>query len=305
MSRKRIGELLLERKVISKEQLESGLLAQKRTRQRLGITLIQQGVLTETQLAGALAVSLGLPAVDLSKVQVDWSAVHMLRARFCETHECFPFGIEGKGTPNKSLLLAMADPLNSSAIEEVEFSTGLKVSIRVATHSHVRGAILRYYHKVNEAQAAQVAPVRAPAVSPAPPPAPAPAARSTSVGAGGATVKLVPSDVREDPISGPVIIGEEVISGTHQAIARVPMTPAPAVPDPMLEKLISERMKSKGKKRGMSADVAKDLEFLFGDENDDEALEKLEKKFWVLMRIMARKGLITREEFFSELDSEE
>ncbi len=148
MSRKRIGELLLERRAITKEQLDAGLLAQKRTRQRLGITLIQQGVISEVQLAIVLGQSLGLGSVDLSKVAVDWSAVHMLRARFCENHEVFPFGIEGKGTPQKKLLVAMSDPLNQNAIQEIEFTTGLPPSIRVATHTHVREAILRYYHKV-------------------------------------------------------------------------------------------------------------------------------------------------------------
>lgn len=261
MSRKRIGELLLERKVITQEQLESGLLAQKRTRQRLGITLIQQGVLSESQLAGALAVSLGLPAVDLSKVQVDWSAVHMLRARFCENHEVFPFGIDGKGTTTKRIVLAMSDPLNQAALDEVEFTTGLKPAPCVATHSQVREAILRYYHKVTASAAS-----------------PAPGGRP-----GAATVRLIPSPVEDDE---PVVMGEEIISIHNQLPpdVQVPAQPAPA-------------------KKRLDATVSKDLDFLFGIKGEED-VETMERRFWALLRVLQKKGLLTREEFIAELGEE-
>jgi hypothetical protein len=216
MTRKRIGELLLERNVLTKAQLEAGLVAQKRTRQRLGITLIQQGVLTEAQLAGALAASLGVPAVDLGKVQVDWSAVHMLRARFCENHEVFPFGIDGKGTTSKRLVVAMADPLNQAALDEIGFTTGLDVSPCVATHSQVREAILRYYHKVTGSAAVLL---------------------PSSGSPGGATVRLIPSPVDDDE---PVVMGEEIISAHNQLPPEVPTPEKAASPkrklDPALAK---------------------------------------------------------------------
>ena len=244
MARKRIGELLLERGAISKEQLDSGLLAQKRTRQRLGVTLIQQGVLTEIQLAQVLAQSLSLATVDLSQVQVDWSAVHMLRTRFCETHELFPFAIEGKGTASKRLLVAMSDPLNQPATEEIEFTTGLPVSAYVSTHSQVRAAILRYYHKASPSEAAAKA---KPVAAPAPP-------------------------VEDE---APVLMGEEIVAEPSGA-----------------------------KKKHDS--VAKDLDFLFGAARPDEESEseKMERRFWALLRIMQRKGLLTRDEFLAELERE-
>lgn len=250
MARKRIGELLLERGAITKDQLESGLGAQKRTRQRLGVTLIQQGVLSEISLAQVLAQSLSLATVDLSQVQVDWSAVHMLRTRFCETHELFPFAIDGKGTPHKRLLVAMSDPLNQPATDEIEFTTGLQVTAYVSTHSQVRAAILRYYHKASPAEAA---------------------ARARPV-------VVAPAPVEED--DAPMIMGEEIVSAHN-------VMPEPAAP----------------KKKGDS--VTKDLDFLFGERADDESeVEKLERRFWALLRIMQRKGLISRDEFLAELDRE-
>jgi hypothetical protein len=241
MSPKRIGELLLERGAISQEQLEAGLAAQKRTRQRLGVTLIQQGVLTEVQLAQVLAQSLSLATVDLAQVQVDWSAVHMLRSRFCEAHELFPFAIDGKGTASKRLLVALSDPLNHAAIEEIEFTTGLSVGSYVTSHSQVRQAILTYYHKKP----------------------------GTPVSRGD---------------EAPMIVGEEIIS------VLTPM-PAPA----------AAPAAAAAKKK--ADPVARDLDFLFGQRPDEESdTEKVERKFWALLRIMQRKGLITRDEFLAELE---
>jgi predicted HTH domain antitoxin len=256
MSRKRIGELLLERKLISEEQLEAGLIAQKRTRQRLGITLIQQGLLTEAQLADVLATSLGLPSVDLSKVQVDWSAVHMLRARFCENHEVFPFAIDGRGTATKRLLVAMSDPLNQPALDEVEFTTGLQAAPCVATHSQVREAILRYYHKVA-------------------------ASASTPTPGAGATMRLISSSPdAEDP----VVVGEEILSLGNQIPADVKVPTKPA---------------TRRKKR--EVEMSKDLEFLFGLKGDADDVESMERRFWALLRLLQKKGLVTREEFLNEL----
>jgi hypothetical protein len=249
MTRKRIGELLVERKAITARQLEAGLKAQQHTRQRLGATLVQQGLISEVLLAQVLAESLALSTVDLAQMQVDWSAVLMLRARFCETHELFPFAIDGKGTAHKRLLVAMSDPLNRPAIDEIEFTTGLPVLPYVSTHSQVREAILRFYHKASPDEAA----ARARRVTVTPP--------------------------EDDP---PLVVGEEIVSVPN------PM-PAPASPG--------------GHRR--SDAVARDLDFLFGARRDDESdVEKLERRFWALLRVLQRKGVLTRDEFLSELERE-
>ncbi len=244
MGRKRIGELLVERGAISARQLEAGLSAQQRTRQRLGVTLVQQGLISEVLLAQVLAQSLGVATVDLGQVQVDWSAAHMLRARVCETHEVFPFSIDGKGTPHKRLLLAMTDPLNDAAVEEIEFTTGLPVVRYVSTHTQVRAAILRTYHKASAAEAE---------------------ARARALTA---------------PASGdeaPMVMGEEIISVANPVPAAAP-------------------------RRGGDA-VARDLDFLFGSRDEDEGdVAQLERRFWALLRLLQRKGVVTRDEFLAELE---
>jgi hypothetical protein len=148
MARRRLGEVLLARGAISKAQLEDALAYARRTRQRLGGALVQKGHLTEEALVQALSESLGLSAVNLERVFVDWSAVQLLRASVCEAYGLFPYAIETM-QGRRQLLVAMVDPLNLSAVEEVEFTTGLPVSARLAPLAAVHAAILRHYHQVN------------------------------------------------------------------------------------------------------------------------------------------------------------
>lgn len=257
MSQKRIGELLLERGAITREQLEAGLAAQSHSRQRLGTTLVAQGVITEVLLAQVLAQSTGLATVDLTQLPVDWSAVHLLRTAFCERHELFPFAIDGKGTAHKQVMVALSDPLNQAALEEIEFTTGLKVAPFVSTLSQIRGAILRYYHKVSD-------PPSEPAAERAP------------------SMRLGPVGGADEP---PMVLGRE-LGASRQA-------PSP-----------SPSGESRKAKRPPSS-VAEDLDFLFGRSADEEdASEKLEHKFWALMRLLTKKGLVTREEFLKELEDD-
>ena len=122
MARRRLGEVLLARGAITKAQLEEALAYARRTRQRLGGALVQKGHLSEEALVHALSESLGLAAVDLERVFVDWNAVQLLRSGVCEAYGLFPYAIETLHG-RRQLLVAMVDPLNLSAVEEVEFTT--------------------------------------------------------------------------------------------------------------------------------------------------------------------------------------
>jgi Type II secretion system (T2SS), protein E, N-terminal domain len=148
MGRRRLGEVLLARGAITKAQLEDALAYARRTRQRLGGALVQKGHLSEEALVHALSESLGLAAVDLERVFVDWNAVQLLRSGVCEAYGLFPYAFETLHG-RRQLLVAMVDPLNLSAVEEVEFTTGLPVSARLAPLAAVHTAILRHHHQVN------------------------------------------------------------------------------------------------------------------------------------------------------------
>ncbi|NTX02847.1 general secretion pathway protein GspE [Myxococcus sp. CA040A] len=289
MARKRIGELLLEQRAISVAQLEAGLAAHRKSGQRLGATLIAQGAITEATLSSALSQALGMPQVDLAAVTPEWAAVHMLRPRFCEQHDLFPIALESVGG-RRQLVVAMSDPLNVPAVEEIEFTTGLKVSVRVAALSAVRGAILRYYHKV------PVAPASGTAAKPAPSARARPIAAPATKPAASAPPPGEPDEDEDE-----VIVGEELPPGeTTQRTS--------------LAELIRTREEQRKQKREQAAakpkpasggGVLDDLDYLFGQAREDpDRVEELERKFWALMRIMARKGLLSNEEFSRELDDE-
>lgn len=296
MARKRIGELLLEQRAISVAQLEAGLAAHRKSGQRLGAALIAQGAITEATLAGALSQALGLPQVDLAAITPEWAAVHLLRARFCEQHDLFPIALESIGG-RRQLVVAMSDPLNVTAVEEIEFTTGLKVSPRVAALSAVRSAILRYYHKVPVAAANAAGS------------APAPSARSVPAKPPAAPVRAPPPPVAK-PAPPPEEDDEEVIVGEE-------LPPGETTQRTSLAELIRNREEQRKQRREQGATKPKpkpaasgggvldDLDYLFGQAREDpDRIEELERKFWALMRIMARKGLLSKEEFTRELDDE-
>lgn len=284
MSRKRIGEILLARGAITPDQLEVGLQTQRQTQQRLGATLVSLGAITEPMLVQALSEALAIPVVDLRTVTVDWAAVHLVRARFCEKHEVFPYTLESVGG-RRQLVVAMTDPLNQSAIEEIEFTTGLKVSPRVAALSGVRAAIMRYYHKATPGTAAS--PARST------PPALPSAARGT-----GQRPAAPPASARAGGDDEEVIVGEEV--GPGEKTERTSLAE-------LIQKREQQRRQKRGsesKSRPASSDVLDDLDSLLGGglREEPDRVEELERKFWALMRIMARKGMLTNEEFTRELD---
>ena len=125
---KQLGDILLEGGLVSPDQLSAAYEEQERVGRALGRVLIEQGVLSESQLVAALATQIGLRFVDLSEFAVDGSAVGRVPGTVCRRHSAMPIGFdEGK------LLVAMADPANVFAIDDIRSITGLDVKPVVAT----------------------------------------------------------------------------------------------------------------------------------------------------------------------------
>ncbi len=193
-----LGRLCWSGGAITPEQLEAGLEAQRQTQQRLGATLVSQGAITEPMLVQALSEALSMPVVELRRSTVDWAAVHLVRARFCEQHELFPYALESVGG-RRQLVVAMTDPLNQPAIDEIEFTTGLKVSPRVAALSAVRA---RHPALLPQGARRGRRPARPGPRAPAPPGAPGTAS-------GPPARPAVPARAAEDD-DEEVIVGEEL-----------------------------------------------------------------------------------------------
>jgi type IV pilus assembly protein PilB len=133
-----LGALLVERGLITREQLRAALEEQARTRRSLGRILIDQRVVSEADLVATLAAQIGLEYVDLAEVQVDPTAVAAVSPSLCRRYQAIPIAWE-----DGRLVVAMADPSNVFAIDDIRTITGAEVRTVVATRAAILEAIDR------------------------------------------------------------------------------------------------------------------------------------------------------------------
>jgi type IV pilus assembly protein PilB len=137
---KQLGDILLEGGHVTPEQLAGAVEEQRRLGRSLGRVLVDLGMLTESQLVAALATQIGLKFVDLSDYPVDGSAVSRVPDMVCRRHNALPIGYE-----DGRLVVAMADPANVFAVDDIRSMTGMEVKPVVATKADVIAAINRYH----------------------------------------------------------------------------------------------------------------------------------------------------------------
>lgn len=135
--RKKLGELLIEAKVISAQQLQVALSHQKQWGGRLGHAMIDKGFLTEDVLVKFLSLQLNFPSVTLSKLKINMDVLQRVPRDIQEKRSVVPIAILKEGK-RESLILAMCDPTDMAALDEVGFATGLKVKPVIATESAIK-----------------------------------------------------------------------------------------------------------------------------------------------------------------------
>ena len=137
---RQLGDVLLEAGSVTPADLDSALQEQRRLGGTLGRALVSRGVLTEEQLARALAAQTGLRFVDLTDFPVDVSAVCTVAEAVCRRHSALPVGYE-----DGRLLVVMADPANVFALDDIRLLTGRDVRALTAVPADVLAAIDRYH----------------------------------------------------------------------------------------------------------------------------------------------------------------
>jgi type IV pilus assembly protein PilB len=137
---KQLGDILLQGGLVTQVQLTAAYDEHQRVGRALGRVLVDQGVLSEAQLVAALAQQIGMRFVELVDFPVDHSAVSLVSGALARRYVVLPFGFE-----DGKMLLAMADPANFLAIEDVRAVTQMEVKPCVATRTDVLAAIDRYY----------------------------------------------------------------------------------------------------------------------------------------------------------------
>jgi type IV pilus assembly protein PilB len=139
--RKRLGEMLCDHGIITRQQLEDVLALQKKDKgARLGRLLVDLGHATETQICEAVAEQLRIPAADLVAVDVVPAVLNLVPKDLAIKHVCLPWFVEGR-----DLYLIMADPTNVVAADAIAFRTGLKVKPVVAPESEIILALQKFY----------------------------------------------------------------------------------------------------------------------------------------------------------------
>jgi type IV pilus assembly protein PilB len=146
---KRLGDMLVEDKLITQQDLETAIEEQRRTGQLLGTTLVRLGLVSERDLLERLQAQLGLALVDLDDVVVDETVLQHVAEDLAKKYCAIPLEMEGRS----ALRVAMADPLNVAALEDLRFHSGLFIKPMLAAPSQIAESIERFYHldtSVNE-----------------------------------------------------------------------------------------------------------------------------------------------------------
>lgn len=135
----RLGQILLDSGCLDVKTLNEALEEQLRTRMRLGEILVQRKAVNELNLARGLAKRWGLSFVDLSKAKIEPKTLLTMTEGAARRHRMIPLRLE----ENRSLIVAMADPLDFEAIRDLSFSTGLRVVPMMATSRDIMEALKR------------------------------------------------------------------------------------------------------------------------------------------------------------------
>ena len=144
MPRKRLGQLLTELKVIDEHQLQSALGHQKQWGGKLGVILVQKGFCREEQMVSALSQHLAMPAVRLSEVNIDPRAVKTVSRSVAERLHVFAYEVTGSGR-SEVITIAMSDPTDLSAVDQLAFHTGKRIKPMLAGDSELIAAIQQHY----------------------------------------------------------------------------------------------------------------------------------------------------------------
>src|SRR5689334_11956803 len=138
----KLGEILVREGLITQEQLKKALLEQKNSGMRLGYTLVKLGFIEETEVSKMLARQYRMPAVDLSRFEVDPKILKLIPGDIAAKHTVLPLKREGR-----TLTIAIGDPNNVTAIEDIKFITRCDIFPVIAGEYTLRNAIDKYYQQ--------------------------------------------------------------------------------------------------------------------------------------------------------------
>jgi Type II secretion system (T2SS), protein E, N-terminal domain len=136
----RLGDMLVETRVISDDQLDLALVHHRKTGLRLGEALCELGFVTDRQLKRALGLQLGIPFVDLDECEIEPSLARLISESYARQH-----GLLAMAKTDDHITLAMDDPTNVEVVEDLRVSTSCRIDVVVAPHDATERALDRLY----------------------------------------------------------------------------------------------------------------------------------------------------------------
>src|SRR3989440_2433683 len=136
----RIGELLLKEKRITPEQLQQALNHQKANGGKLGFNLVRMGFVKDEEITALLSKQYGVPSINLAQFDIDPGVVKLIPPDTAHKYQIVPLSRSGA-----TLTIAMTDPTNVFAMDDIKFMTGYNVEPVVASETAVTDALQRYF----------------------------------------------------------------------------------------------------------------------------------------------------------------
>jgi hypothetical protein len=141
---KKLGVLLIEAGLITAAQLQETLRHQRLSGERLGSCLVAEGIINEDSLMDFLAKQTGVPRLDVKTLDIPPAVLQKIPRRLAEQMNILPVSFKEP----KSLVLAMADPMDLNAVDSARFASGLNIEPMVAGHTALRQAINDHYSRL-------------------------------------------------------------------------------------------------------------------------------------------------------------
>lgn len=141
--KKRLGELLMDLDLLTQEQLDEVLAAQKTDRRRLGVLLVEKKVITATKLTQVLSYQFNLPFVSLAQVRYSPELVALIPGPFAKQRRVVPICVSGGDV----LFAATDDPADESLPQDLGQQSGMEVRLMVASPDEVQGVLDAHYHQ--------------------------------------------------------------------------------------------------------------------------------------------------------------
>ena len=147
----KLGELLVKENLISPQQLQEALTYQKQHGSKLGYNLVKLGFVKDEEITGLLSRQDGVPAINLARFEIDPSVIKLVPAETAQKYQIIPLSRAGA-----NLTIAMVDPTNVFAMDDIKFMTGYNVEPVVASETAIMDSIDKYYGSAHSLQLKEV-----------------------------------------------------------------------------------------------------------------------------------------------------